>query len=272
MFTGTFEQSAMIMGIGLAAGLIGGLTGLGGSLIMLPGLALLIGFTDAAHTEQHTYQAAAMAVNFFVAVPATWRHSKAGTIRRSILVRLLPSATACIILGALASDRFTGDVLVRILAVVIVLMVLLGELSHALGKKSGDQLTDEAHIKRVTPVILGTGVATGSIGGLLGLGGGVVTVISLNALGRIHIRQAIAASTAAMCLMSPIGCITKMMSLDQHGLDYMDALQLVGLLAPAAVIGSLAGASLVHILPAGRVRQVVAVVLLVAAARLGGLF
>lgn len=270
MFTGSLSQSAMIMGIGLAAGLIGGLTGLGGSLIMLPGLALLIGFSDAAHTEQHVYQAAAMAVNFFVAVPATWRHTGAGTVRRSILVRLLPIATVCIVLGALASDRFSGDVLVRILAVVIVVMVVLGEVSHAL-KEGADELSEEERIRKSTPVIWGTGVATGFLGGLLGLGGGVVTVISLSALGRIHIRQAIAASTAAMCLMSPIGCATKMMSLGKHGHGAMEAVQLVGLLAPAAVVGSLVGASLVHRLPARHVRRVVAVVLLVAAARLGGL-
>lgn len=123
-----------------------------------------------------------------------------------------------------------------------------------------------------TPTIVGTGVVTGFVAGLLGTGGGVITVTALHALGRIPIRQAIAASTALMCLMSPIGCATKMASLSQHGQDPMDAVRLIGLLAPAAIIGSLVGSSLVHILPTKIVRRIVAVVLLLAAAKLGGLF
>lgn len=272
MFTGDLTQQALIVAIGLAAGLIGGLTGLGGSLVILPGLALFVGFADVSHAEQHTYQAAAMAVNFFVAVPATWRHSKAGTIRKAILVRLLPTGTACIILGALASDRIEGVVLVKILAGVIAIMVILGEVSNRFGHAQDDGLSDDQRIKRATPTIVGTGVVTGFVAGLLGTGGGVITVTALQAIGRIPIRQAIAASTALMCLMSPIGCATKMASLSQHGQDPMDAVRLIGLLGPAAIIGSLVGSSLVHILPTKIVRRIVAVVLLLAAAKLAGLF
>lgn len=272
MFTGSLAQSAMIAGIGLAAGLIGGLTGLGGSLIMLPGLALLIGFSDLAHTEQHTYQAAAMAVNFFVAAPATWRHVRAGTLRRSILLRLLPTGTVFIVIGALVSDRFEGVALIRILAVMLAFLVILGEVGPVLGRSRESVLGDDERARRATPVIMGTGVLTGFVGGLLGTGGGVITVTVLQALGRIPIRQAIAASTALMCVMSPIGCATKMANLTHHGQSPMAAVELVGLLGPAAVLGSLAGASLVHRLPAIVVRRVVAVVLLLAAAKLGGLF
>lgn len=272
MFTGDLTQQAIIVAIGLAAGLIGGLTGLGGSLVMLPGLALFVGFSEESHPEQHTYQAAAMAVNFFVAVPATWRHARAGAVKRPILVRLLPAAVACIILGALASDRFEGAVLVQILAAVIALMVILGEIGHRLGSGDENSISDEERARRASPVIAGTGVVTGFVAGLLGTGGGVITVTALHALGRIPIRQAIAASTAAMCLMSPIGCATKMLGLASHHQDPMDAVRLIGLLGPAAVVGSLTGASLVHALPTTVVRRVVAVVLLLAAAKLGGLF
>jgi len=72
--------------------------------------------------------------------------------------------------------------------------------------------------------------------------------------------------------MSPIGCMTKMASLSQHGQDPMDAVRLIGMLGPAAIIGSLVGASLVHKLPTKVVRRIVAIVLLLAAAKLGGLF
>ena len=264
-------QAVLISGIGLLAGVIGGLTGLGGSVIMLPGLAILIGFKDEIHAEQHTYQAAAMAVNFLVAVPAVWRHSKAGTVRTKLLVRLLPPAVVCIAIGVLVSDRIEGSSLVKLLAGVIALMVVVGEIGHHLGKGKEDSLTDNQRIRKGTPAIVGTGLATGFLAGLLGIGGGVITVVSLQTLGRKPIRQAIAASTAAMCLMAPVGSTLKMINLDEHGQHAMDAIKLVGLLGPSAVIGSLIGSSLVHKLPVKFVRPVVSAVLLLAAARLGGL-
>lgn len=264
-------QAALISGIGLCAGLVGGLTGLGGSVIMLPGLVLLLGFKDASHAEQHTYQAAAMAVNFLVAVPAVWRHTKAGTVRKQLLFRLLPPAVVCIVIGVLVSDRIAGDSLVKILAAVIALMVLVGELGRIFNKDQKQTLSDDLRIRKSTPAIVGTGVATGFLAGLLGIGGGVITVVSLQSVAKIRIRQAIAASTAAMCLMAPVGSTLKMINLSQHGEKAIDAIELAGLLGPAAVVGSLMGSSLVHKLPVNYVRPIVSIVLLIAAAKLGGL-
>jgi uncharacterized membrane protein YfcA len=264
-------QAALISGIGLIAGLVGGLTGLGGSVIMLPGLVLLIGFKDVSHAEQHTYQAAAMAVNFLVAVPAVWRHTKAGKIRKKLLIRLLPPAVLFIVIGVLASDQIAGDSLVKILAAVIVMMVLVGELGRILSKDQKQTLGDDERIRRSTPAIVGTGVATGFLAGLLGIGGGVITVVSLQSVAKIKIRQAIAASTAAMCLMAPVGSTLKMINLPDHGQKAIDAIELAGLLGPAAVVGSLIGSSLVHKLPVNYIRPIVSIVLLLAAAKLGGL-
>ncbi|HED54830.1 MAG TPA: sulfite exporter TauE/SafE family protein [Phycisphaerales bacterium] len=263
-------QAVLITGIGLVAGLVGGLTGLGGSVVMLPGLALFVGFHDPSRAEQHTYQAAAMAVNFLVAVPATWRHSKAGAIRPTLLVRLLPPAVCLMVAGVLLSNAFEGQSLIRILAAVIAIMVIVGEISHQVFKNRDDGMDDDARIRRATPAVVGTGVATGLLAGLLGIGGGVITVVSLQTLGRIPIKQAIAGSTATMCLMAPVGAGLKMMTLSEHGQHVIDAVKLVGLLGPAAICGSLMGASLVHRLPISVIRPGVAAILLVAAAKLGG--
>ncbi|MCH9003289.1 MAG: TSUP family transporter, partial [Planctomycetes bacterium] len=60
--------------IGLFTGVVGGLLGVGGSIVMIPAMTEVIG------PDQHLYQAAAMIVNFFVVVPAVYQHRKAGAI------------------------------------------------------------------------------------------------------------------------------------------------------------------------------------------------
>ena len=70
--------------LGFFAGAIGGLVGLGGSIVIIPVLTLLL------HRDQHLSQAAAMIVNVFVAVPALMRHQRAGAVRWDVILRMLP--------------------------------------------------------------------------------------------------------------------------------------------------------------------------------------
>src|SRR2546421_36480 len=81
--------------IGLVAGASGGLLGIGGSTVMIPGLVLVFGATPG--DRQHLYQAAAMIVNFFVVAPAVLRHHQA----RAKIVGLvgLPAGLAGGLLG-----------------------------------------------------------------------------------------------------------------------------------------------------------------------------
>lgn len=263
-------ETLAIAAIGLGAGLIGGLTGLGGSVVMLPGLALIIGFADESRIEQHVYMAAALAVNFMVAVPATWRHSKAGKIRMPVVVRLLPPAAAGMVLGVLLSNRLPPDLLIKLLAAMIAVFVVVGEIGDKISRSSAEEPI-ETIARRKAYALAGTGGFTGILAGLLGIGGGVIMVASLRAAVLLPVRTAIAASSAAMCLMAPIGATLKISTLGTLGLDPIDAIRLAGIMGPAAVIGSLTGASLVHKLPRLAVRLTVDAVLLLAAARLAGL-
>lgn len=262
--------SLAIAAIGLGAGLIGGLTGLGGSVIMLPGLAFVLGYADESHSEQHIYMGAAMAVNFLVAVPATWRHHRAGAIERRVVIRLLPPALIAMVLGVSLSNRIDPSLLIYLLAAMIVVFVILGELSERLHQDSLPD-PDAPLTTRRAWTIAGTGGLTGLLAGLLGIGGGVIMVASLRAVGGLRVRAAIAASAAVMCAMAPLGATVKISTLGRHGLDPIDAIRIIALLGPTAILGSLLGSTLVHRLPKFWVRLVVNVVLLVAAARLADL-
>ena len=69
--------SAVLAAVGLLAGVLGGLLGVGGSILMIPAMVFL--FADRYGPEgQHLYQAAAMIVNLFVVLPAVDRHRRAG--------------------------------------------------------------------------------------------------------------------------------------------------------------------------------------------------
>ena len=84
--------------IGLFTGVVGGLLGVGGSIVMIPAMTEVLG------PDQHLYQAAAMIVNFFVVVPAVYQHRKAGAIDMTTVKRLVPLALIAVVCGVALSE------------------------------------------------------------------------------------------------------------------------------------------------------------------------
>lgn len=250
--------------IGLAAGALGGMLGIGGSVLMIPGL--IIAFHDAAPERLHLYQAAAMATNIAVAAPAAHRHGIEGAVRADLLRRLLPAAAIAIVAGVLLANRIPAIFLQRLFAIFLV-YVAITELMK-LWKRRADHRSGEARLSRVRVATVGGSM--GFVAGLLGVGGGVLAVPLMQRLCRIPLREAIGASSAAMVLTATVGAIVKMATLEEHGLDWKEAGVIALALIPTAVLGSALGARLTHRLPLGAVRGVLLAIVIAAAWRLSG--
>jgi hypothetical protein len=267
------ETLAAIAFIGLLAGILGGLLGVGGSVITIPGLAILFGTGE----NQHLYQAAAMAANLAVAIPAARRHKKAGALTPDVLRWMLPVAVVSIVVGVFVSnlsifkDEAGGLWLGRILAVFLVYVVAVNirKLLHLKAGKPRNHM-DNA---KITPMRSGSaGGVMGLTAGLLGIGGGALAVPLQQMLTKIPLRNAIANSSFVMVFSAGIGAALKLFTLDQHyptTLDANPAWQVAGMLAlvlaPTAILGAGLGAKLTHSLPVHYVRFAF-VLLMIAAA------
>jgi uncharacterized membrane protein YfcA len=254
---------AIIATIGLAAGALGGLAGIGGSLVMLPGLVLFLGYETSQ--TYHTYMAAAMMVNIAVSVPAAIRHNKAGAVRFDVARSILPVMAVSIIVGVLISDQDSKSFILQFLLACFIGVYCLINLARFF-RKSAEPTAEHERIK---PLQLGAiGAGTGVVAGLLGIGGGIVMIPLLQIFSRLNIRHAIGTSSAIMCLTAVVGAITKLITLGQHGQSPADAFVFAIIMAPGAVVGAWTGARLTHSLPLQAVRVVISLLLLVAAARL----
>lgn len=253
-----------ILAAGLGAGVIGGLAGIGGSLIILPALHAILG--DEPASVHHLYMAAAMTVNVAVSFPAALRHARSGAIRRDLLPALFAWTAFAIIAGVLVGNRVSGDALRHILAGFILIYCIFNLVRIA--RRLEDHAPEAERTGRTNIAL--SGAFTGFIGGLLGLGGGVMLVPMLQMLCRVPLRQSIATSSAVICMTAVIGAGLKLATLSDEGQSWTAALMLAALLAPTAMIGGVIGASLTHTLPINAVRAAVTVVLLASAAKLAG--
>jgi len=263
MLLTTFDILAMLV-VGLATGVLGGMVGLGGSVIMIPAMAVL--FRSKPWADQHLFQATAMVMNVAVAVPAMLRHRRAGALRMDLIRLMLVPTVIMILVGVVVSNQFAGEFLERLFAVFLVYVCAL--LLRDIVRRRADK--DPAGVIVTLPRAATVGGAMGFMGGLLGIGGGVVAVPLSQLLCRLPLRQAIAASSAVMGLTSAFGGALKVATLPEHGRQPVEALLLALVLCPTVVVGGFLGAGLTHRLPLGWVRGALMVLLLAAAAKMGG--
>lgn len=264
MTLGPLELS-VIAGLGLLAGVLGGMLGIGGSVVMIPGLVILFHSKDPE--SQHLYQAAAMAVNVAVAAPAAIRHARRGTVRRDLFIILMPAALIAIVVGVLLSDHIPATTLRRLFAIFLLYIVVMEILK--IFRRLPDAPLDGVRV--TVPRAGAVGGAMGLVAGLLGVGGGVLAVPLAQRLCRLPMRHAIGASSAAMCITAIAGASVKITTLPQHGYDRLTAITLAMALAPTAILGAALGASLTHRLPLVWIRAALVALLLIAAWRMSGL-
>jgi len=267
-----------ILLLGMLAGTLGGMLGVGGSIVMIPGLAILFSLGRTPEPNQHLFQASAMIVNVVVSVPAALRHRKADALVPEALLWMLPAALASVLLGVWISNLpvFSGvdggRWLGKLMAAFMVYVIVMNILKLRTRKDSATSSRPRVTPFRATSV----GLTMGTVAGLLGIGGGSVAVALQQALLKLPLRQCIANSSAVICISAAVGAIYKNATLAQHAteaspIDWRASLLIALLLTPTAWVGSRIGSGLTHSLPIRQVRIAFICLMVVAAWKMSGL-
>ena len=260
--------------IGLVAGSVGGLCGIGGSIIMLPALALVFGYNlpdglpDPTRNDHHLYMAAAAMVNVVLAAISIRPHIRAKAIDRRIVILLLPPMAIASVGGVVLSNELPGRI--PKLALVVFLFLFVAWTLFTAIRKLPEPTPEQ--LRATTVRVNGIGMLAGFLAGFLAIGGGIVLVPTLQIIAKVQLRRAIAASAVAMCAVAPIGAVLRLVTLNDHNLDWKDAGSLGLAMALGAAIGSPLGARLTHVLQLQYLRLVVAIVLGVSGAKMAGFF
>lgn len=261
--------------VGLAAGVVGGLLGIGGGVVMIPALVVVLGDERYGMNTFHTYKLAAIATSMVVSIPAVMRHARAQVIVWRIIPPVLAGATGGIVAGVALASTLVGEytaLLRRIFGAFLELVVLLSIWEQQRREHSEHLAVTSCPLpSRALLYAALVGAPAGVLGGLLGVGGGVwAAPVQRQVLG-IRLRSAIANSAAMIIGVSAISSILLTITASQMpppAIPPWRGWMIAGLLSPGAVAGGWLGADLTHRLPLGWVRAVFLVVLAVVGARL----
>jgi uncharacterized protein len=231
--------SAMQGVLGLASGaLVGfslGLVGGGGSILAVPLMVYVVGVPDP-HVAIGT-SAIAVAANAAVNLS---NHARGGTVRWSCALTFAAAGIVGAFAGSILGKMMDGE---RLLALFALLMLVIAVLMLKTRSRIG--LPDVEMNWANMPAIVGLGLATGTLSGFFGIGGGFLIVPALMLATGMSIMNAVSSSLVAVTAFG----LTTAASYAWSGLI---SWELAGLFIAGGIGGGLLGTRLAKHLSARR--------------------
>ena len=237
--------------IGITAGTLGGLLGIGGSIIVIPALILITSFNNTydGHT-QHLIQAVGMICNFCVSLPAAFGHWQSRAVIKSLVKRLVPAALVGVIIGVFCSNLplFAGPngKYLSVLLGCFLFYVACFNFYQLLKKnKNIDSEQCQPNYENKAGILFSGGIV-GLIAGLLGVGGGSICVPCQQVFFKVPLKNAIANSSCTILGIVFVGAIYKNATLSIHSIEVIKSFKLAACIAPSAMVASYFGSKLTH--------------------------
>lgn len=255
---------ALYLVIGAAAGVMAGMLGVGGGVVIVPALAwalLARGVTPAL--VMHVAIGTSLATIVITSLSSIRAHQRRGAILWPVVGRLAPGIVIGTWIGAKIVDQLPAATLKLIFGVfllsVATQMVFAGQPAAHRGLPG-------------RPALFGVGAVIGAVSGVVGIGGGSLTVPFLGWC-NVGIRNAVATSAACgfpIALAGALGFIVTgrdAAGLPPWSLGYINGPAWLGIGCASMLFAPL-GARLAHTLPMPLLRRVFALFLGVVGVRM----
>ncbi|QIW16716.1 hypothetical protein A4G20_10430 [Pasteurellaceae bacterium RH1A] len=245
--------------IGLVAGFLAGLFGVGGGTVIVPALVYLLPLLGIKH---EIIMPLALGTSFATIVittfSATQRHNKHGNVEWSVVKTFVPSLVIMVFITGLFASDLPDTYLTKIFAVMMFYLSAKMFMSIKTAQKETKPRTTQS-------MIIGGGVI-GMLSSFAGIGGGAFTVPFLNSRG-IEMKRAIGTSSLAGCLLGLGGALSYMYSgwgnpnLPEYSLGYIYLPALVAITTSSFFTSKL-GANAANSLPVPTLKKVFAAFLM----------
>lgn len=249
--------------LGLCTGFLAGLLGIGGGMIMVPFITHILSTRGVpADLAVKMAIATSMATIVFTSVSSVRAHHKRGAVRWDIARRLTPG----IVIGAALASLGVFAVLKG----AWLALLFAGFVGFSATQMLKDKKPKPSRTLPGTAGQLGAGTVIGFLSGLVGAGGGFVSVPFMTWC-NVAIHNAVATSAALgfpIALSNAAGYIVSGQSvagLPEHSLGYI-YLPALAVIACASVLMAPLGVKAAHALPVASLKKVFASILYVLAA------
>ncbi|MEO1590606.1 MAG: sulfite exporter TauE/SafE family protein [Cyanobacteria bacterium J06632_22] len=252
--------------LGITAGTLAGMLGIGGGMVIVPGLFYLFGVIGLPETTlMHMAAGTAMGIMVFTSAASTWSHHARGDVQWMMFRQVVPAIGTGVVLGNLFSNRLDTHWLEIIFGVFLMLVAI----KIATAWTPSFEETDTPS-RGFTAAI---GSLIGLKSGILGIGGGAISVPFLLYCG-LPMKAASGTSASFTLPIALVGTVAFSLFSPTYpeinwstGYVYWPAIALV---APFTMLGAPIGTVLSHRIPADRLKRIFALLLVFIGLRMLG--
>lgn len=263
-----WQELAALVGMGGLAGFCAGLLGIGGGMVVVPGLLLLLSYHGYPPDVVPLMAAGtSLSLMVFTATGSALSHLRQGTVCLAVLRQLLPWVMAAELLGILLATVINARLLETLFGVLVLVMAV-----DLLRRSVQPAPSASPTLDHPMALNMAVGSAIGLKSGLFGVGGGALAIPYFNWLG-LSPRE-VAGTTALLTWpVAVVGAVAYGLSplpVDHALTGVAGSVYWLGVLVmiPATVLMTPLGAMLCRIFPQNQLRQVFGVFLLVVGTRI----
>lgn len=201
----TIEIFLILFGVGILAGILAGMFGVGGGVIIVPALFSVYAYSNLSSPYlMHIAIATSLFAIIFTSISSSFRHSKHGNVIASAAVIIGLVGSVSVLIFSRIAVLLPGDTLKIIFSIIVtaVAVKLLTDKKKPEGEHGAEK---NPKFNKLMCVIIG--LLTGMIAAFSGLGGGVFAVPLMHYLLKFDFKKAIGTSTLAILITSVSGVI-----------------------------------------------------------------
>jgi uncharacterized protein len=250
--------------VGVIAGVLAGLLGIGGGLVIVPMLVYCFAQQNVSYDIiMQMALGTSMASIMFTAVSSFMAHHRVGAVRWDIVRRIVPGILVGTFLGSCVAARMST----RFLSVFFVVFLYYVALQMILDRRPNPSRQPPGHVG-----MFGVGSVIGAVSSFVGIGGGTLSVPFM-VWCNVPVHNAIGTSAAIgfpIAISGTVGYVLSGLSaanLPELSLGYVYLPGLIGIVC-ASVFTAPLGVRLAHRLPVRKLKQVFAVLLALVGTRM----
>jgi uncharacterized membrane protein YfcA len=259
-----FEFLAAYLCLGLFAGFIAGLLGVGGGLIIVPALIWLFAIQGISpEVQPHLALGTSLASILFTSLSSVRAHNRHGAVDWTTFIRIAPGILSGSLLGAWLASLVSA----RPLKIFFVMFLFFAATQMALNFKPKPHREMPGKLG-----LIGVGGIIGAVSSWVGIGGGTLSV-PFQAWCNVPLHRAIGTSAAIGFPIALAGALGYILGGWQHAdlphwsLGFLSVPALGGIVL-GSIFSAPLGAKKAHSLPVAKLKKIFAILLLAVASHM----
>ncbi len=232
----SLETVLILFAVGVLAGILSGLFGVGGGIIIVPSLLAVYALNNINSPYiVHIAIATSLFTIIFTSISSSHKHFNHGNVEWKAALYIGIASAVTVFLFSKIAVMLPGEILKKTFSIVLIIVAVKMLLDK---KSSHEKLENNGPEKFNKWICIGIGALSGAIAAFSGLGGGIFVIPLMHYLMKVPFKKAVGTSSAAILITAAAGVISYFINSPQGAVDIKYSFGMVDTVSALPVIAA----------------------------------